>query len=402
LHSPKTTSCRSRSAGTGQQAHSRLPNAGPRGRAPVMTPSSHRDAHYAIIAAGRDKQPRVLLGMNSIHCTQCGTPIAESDEYCRSCGYQLARTKEIYYPVSIIKFSILSFATFDLYLLYWFYKNWKYVKTRGRHNISPFWRTFFLNLWCYALLSDIDSEIQRKQENPEQNSIKTTLNVSLAIVFFFLVSISWRLPDPYLLMSFLSFTPLLFAVNDINALNGRKSYHYHRNSRFTFRHYALILIGLPIAGFTIASSTGVIPPTTVVAGADLSTRQVRMIREFAELEQYERIDFFYSNALFLRDDGNIITDKRVVSYHTDETGTKYVAAAYFEQILSLHVRLGTFFEDTFIMACMSDNEYLILFAGAQEKADRRFVDTIKARLPLSARFILEEGENFVCDVPSGA
>ena len=121
--------------------------------------------------------------MNSIHCTQCGTPIADSDEYCRSCGYQLARTKEIYYPVSILKFSILSFATFQLYLFYWFYKNWKYVKTRDHNNISPFWRTLLFNFWCYALLSDLDSEILRERENPARDSIKTPLNALLAMAF---------------------------------------------------------------------------------------------------------------------------------------------------------------------------------------------------------------------------
>ncbi len=309
---------------------------------------------------------------------------------------------EIFYPVSILKFSLLSIFTFDLYLFFWFYKNWKYIRDENHRNINVFWRTLFFNFSCYALLSDVNAEICRKQEYPPGAGYKTRPNGLLAILFFLLVSVSWRLPDPYSLVSFLSFAPLLFAVNDINALNGRENYHYNRNSRLIFRHYALILIGLPIVGFLIASSTGVIPPTAVVAGADLSTRQVRMIREFAELEQYEQIDFFYSNALSLRDDGNIITDKRVVSYHTDEIGTRHVAAAYFEQILSLHVRVGSFFEPTFIMACMLDNEYLILLSGAQEKADRRFVDTIKARLPLSARFILEEGEDFECDVPTGA
>ncbi|MHA1527876.1 MAG: hypothetical protein ACTSVG_02560 [Alphaproteobacteria bacterium] len=186
-------------------------------------------------------------------------------------------------------------------------------------------------------------------------------------------------------------------------MNGLNSYHYHRNSRFTFRHYALILIGLPIAGFTIASTTGVIPPTTVIAGAELSARQIKMIREFAELEQYERIDFFYSNSLFLyRDDGNVVTDKRVVSYYTDESGTRYVATANFDQILSLHVRMGAFFEDTFILVCMPENEYLVLYAGAQEKEDRRFVDSLHARLPPSTPLILEEDDNFECNVPSGA
>ena len=186
-------------------------------------------------------------------CPQCGIPISESDEYCKSCGHQQARTAAIYYPVSVVKFVLLNFATFSIYLLYWFYRNWSFIKIRDSSKISPIWRTFFLSLWCYPFLSDLDWEIRRERGKSTRNKLKTPYNAVLAILFFFLVSVSWRLPDPYWLISLFSFVPLLHAVSDITALNGRSSYHYRRNSRLLFRHYALMVLMFPLVTFATAA-----------------------------------------------------------------------------------------------------------------------------------------------------
>lgn len=336
-------------------------------------------------------------------CSQCGAHISESDEYCRSCGHQQALVAAKYYPVSIVKFVLLSLVTFGLYFFYWFYKNWSYVKNRDQSNIRPIWRSVFLNFWCYSLLIDLDRATRQEAGKPKGNTAKSLYNAALAILFFFLVSYSWRLPDPYWLVSFLSFVPLLHAVADINGLNGRSGYHYRRNSRILIRHYALTILVIPLVALGVADSTGLIPPSSVVAGVDLSERQTRFIRKFGALGQNERIDYYYSDALFsYEDDGNIVTDERVVSYFIDESGEKYVESAYFEEIVSLHVLAGSFFEDTVIFVCLANNEYFTLYSSAQEKSDRRFVDAIKDRLPGDARFAIETDDNFSCDLRAGA
>jgi hypothetical protein len=281
--------------------------------------------------------------------------------------------------------------------------NWSYIKNRDQSNISPIWRSFFQNFWCYSLLSDLYWEIRLEHGESRRFNIAAFYNAALAILFFFLITVAWRLPDPYWLVSLLCFVPLLHAVTDINALNGLSGYHYRRNSRLLFRHYALILLILPLMALVIAGSTGLVPSPTVVAGTELSERQARLIREFAELRPHEKIDFYYSNAFIsFEEDGNIVTDERVVSYYLDDAGTGMVASAYFKEIVSLRVLLGTFFEPTVILVCLANDEYFTLYAGAQEKEDRRFVDTIKARLPRGTGFIIEEDEDFACEPQSGA
>ena len=328
-------------------------------------------------------------------CTNCGSPISESDHYCKECGYkQIAR----FYPVSNIKFILLNLASANLYLLYWFYSNWSYIKQRDHSDISPVLRSIFSNLLCYSFLSDLRSESDQEHGKPEPNALAVLLDASLAILFFFLLTVSWRFPDPYFLISFFSFAPLLPAVNDIKKLNSESSYHYKRNSKLLIRHYVLILIAILLISFVIIISFGLIPSSSVVAGRDLSKWQVEIIREFSRLHQNERIIYYYSNALFsYEDDGNIVTDNRVVSYYIDEMEVRYISSADFREISDLHVLSGTFFEPTLIVACLDNGEFVALYASTEEHKDLKFVDAIKSRLRHEAKLIVEQDQDFACE-----
>ena len=60
-----------------------------------------------------------------------------------------------YYPVSPAKFTALSIVTFGIYQLFWFFKNWEYVRDRDHSNISPLWRAVFSVVWCYPLIEAV-------------------------------------------------------------------------------------------------------------------------------------------------------------------------------------------------------------------------------------------------------
>jgi hypothetical protein len=45
--------------------------------------------------------------------------------------------RPLFFPVSITKFLLLSIGTLGLYEIYWFYKNWGFIKARDRSDISP-------------------------------------------------------------------------------------------------------------------------------------------------------------------------------------------------------------------------------------------------------------------------
>jgi hypothetical protein len=58
-------------------------------------------------------------------------------------------------PVRLDKFLILSVCTFGVYQLVWFYRQWRWVREHEGSRIWPLARTFFMPLWCFALLQRI-------------------------------------------------------------------------------------------------------------------------------------------------------------------------------------------------------------------------------------------------------
>jgi hypothetical protein len=58
--------------------------------------------------------------------------------------------KRYFFDVSILKLVVMSTVTFNLYQIYWFYKNWRLAKERGE-NVIPLLRTLFAVLFAYSL-----------------------------------------------------------------------------------------------------------------------------------------------------------------------------------------------------------------------------------------------------------
>lgn len=69
--------------------------------------------------------------------------------------------RQIFYVVSIKKFSVLYVATLGLYGFYWFYKNWAYYKHQwashheGREDLWPIARAFFAVFFVHSLFREV-------------------------------------------------------------------------------------------------------------------------------------------------------------------------------------------------------------------------------------------------------
>lgn len=87
---------------------------------------------------------------DSIYATpEAAVDVAEQDE---------AR----YYIVSPNKFLVLAIATFNLYFVYWFYKNWDNVKRRDNDDSWPVPRAIFYIFFTHSLLTDVSETLKRK------------------------------------------------------------------------------------------------------------------------------------------------------------------------------------------------------------------------------------------------
>lgn len=144
-----------------------------------------------------------------MYCTKCGKEITENAKFCQFCGAPPAPTEQFSRILPIWKFILLSVITFGIYELYWFYKTWKFLKERNNLDISPFWRAVFSPLFAGS-----NAEHVLKLANEKNYTEKYSPTV-IGISYFVLSALS-RLPVPYLLISYLTFLPMIPIVKAMN------------------------------------------------------------------------------------------------------------------------------------------------------------------------------------------
>ena len=142
----------------------------------------------------------------------------------------------VFFPVSPLKLVVMSTVTFGLYEVYWFYKNWKLIKQRTDSGGGmPFFRAFFCVFYCYSLFKEVKIiATSRGLSSPSPGLI--------AIVWIVL-TISWRLPDPYWLMCLVTPLVLVPIQKVVNNLNTVIAPNHNPNARFSGWNIAGIVVG---------------------------------------------------------------------------------------------------------------------------------------------------------------
>jgi hypothetical protein len=137
------------------------------------------------------------------------------------------------HAVEVFKLLLLSIVTLGMYEIFWFYRNWSRVRERGR-DISPFWRAFFSPLWCFSLFDEV-----RDQADAAQVKVRWP-PIPLALAYFVL-SVVWRLPDPWWLLTFVSVLPMVPVQLTINELAVRRG--VRPDATLNAKHIVVIVVG---------------------------------------------------------------------------------------------------------------------------------------------------------------
>lgn len=144
--------------------------------------------------------------------------------------------KRLYFTTTTFKLTVMSICTLGFYELYWFYKNWVLIKERTGQNIMPFWRALFAPLWAYSCFKHIKG-------SANENGIPESLPIGLLATVYFLLQALWRLPDPYWLVSFFSFTMLIPANSVALKINRHLVPGFNNNESFSGWNWAAAVIG---------------------------------------------------------------------------------------------------------------------------------------------------------------
>ena len=162
-----------------------------------------------------------------------------------------------FFAVTLFKYVLMFVCTLGLYQIYWFYKNWQLIKEREGFaglRISPVPRAIFSIFFCYQCFAKI-----RDYEHPAVQP-RRLLAGPLAAGWIVL-SVLWRLPDPYwwpATLNFLFIIPVQWRVNQINAAVAPG---HDRNGRLNWLNW--IAVGLGGAFFLLVLIGALAPPTAV-------------------------------------------------------------------------------------------------------------------------------------------
>lgn len=89
-----------------------------------------------------------------------------------------------FFPISQTKLTILYFATFGIFPIYWFYKHWKFQKEKSGDNMILVLRAIFYIFFTHSLFKKIE------KVSKEKDLVKFTSASLLATVFVILTIVS--------------------------------------------------------------------------------------------------------------------------------------------------------------------------------------------------------------------
>lgn len=284
----------------------------------------------------------------------------------------------LFFPVSVLKLIIMWVFTFGLYGVYWFYKNFHYIKKQENNASMPMARGFFYSFWYYSLWNKLKEDSDRRFAHshlPNKFAAVCLALVFLAAAFLSNVDGFWV---PSLFLSAVLVLPM---SNYIQFINGIESPALAKNSKWRFRHFLLILLSVPLLALSIGSETHLLPSDSVVRGSQVLAYDIKTMQRRGVISPSDKIDYFYSDAfLFIGDDGNGFTQRHVFSYWKDDDNAFVQQQAEYSEIEDILVNWGSGFgENSTVTIVKKDGSKFLLFISNTDRKDKLFVKSLKKR-----------------------
>jgi len=125
-----------------------------------------------------------------------------------------------------------------------------------------------------------------------------------------------------------------------------------------------------------AEMLGYLPPTGVVTGKQLSQYNRKILVESKYISDDEEIVYFYSAGLFrIKEDGNLLTRRRVISYWEGETKIGYDSIDL-DEIVNVSVDYSKRWDEDSKITVTSGNNKLLLFIPSDNGMDTKFVEKL--------------------------
>lgn len=205
--------------------------------------------------------------MPIISCPGCGHGISDRAAKCVNCGRALIpldtspeadaapvgmsgasapvpQEQLPFFSVATHKFVVMCIVTVGLYQYYWIYLQWRRIARMSFEPISPFWRTFFAPLWGFSLFWRIRTRSQLDGAVPRWHA-------GVLGTAYLVLSLTWRLPEPWSLISLFGFLPLIPVQRTIEEINARQAAGELPNRGYSGANVLGIILGSGILALTL-------------------------------------------------------------------------------------------------------------------------------------------------------
>ncbi len=144
---------------------------------------------------------------------------------------------------------------------------------------------------------------------------------------------------------------------------------------------ALLLIAGYGFGFLI--DTGFLPSERVQTHDEIGDKHMQVLLDEGIIDRTERIEHFYSEALFsVREGGSILTDRRVIAYTEDEDDELWIAEFAFDEIISIEQTQegATFDFAVYLVNGEGEDNNLELWLPHENGDAERFIGALQAKI----------------------
>lgn len=154
--------------------------------------------------------------------------------------------EQVFYPVSLTKFIILSAVTLGIYQIYWTYRNWQWIRIVQEEQISPFWRTVFSGFTNFSLFPRFAKTADKGMAWFGPVAVPLAVLVLLSQVLDRYTQKATDVPDWLEILALLTVLLPVPAAMQVLRLNRDKPEQIAMNSRFSWPVCLMILGFAPV------------------------------------------------------------------------------------------------------------------------------------------------------------
>lgn len=169
-------------------------------------------------------------------------------------GYDSNGSVEYVKKQPIWAFCLLSFLSFGLYTIYWFYKNWCFFRDLYDWDIYPVWRAVFDIFFAHTLLEQINDRAMAKGHPGISSNLWASGYVAVSV----LARILDRTLPPSLSVLAVFLPPFLFLIPSVMQVNYLYDKEHPNEYQPVFGpgEFVVLALGGILMGFVILSALG--------------------------------------------------------------------------------------------------------------------------------------------------